>query len=93
MASTVSGFVKQHVFCRCDRAVSAMAGVSLIVRPEGLDSEREINEWWLVSGELAARLRSAGLPVVQLEELSFWGRFATGDALAEDPDLLGALPS
>ena len=39
----------------------------------------------------AAKLRGAGLPVLQLGELHMWGRGATGVGLEDDEELVAAI--
>jgi hypothetical protein len=81
------------VFCRCGRAVSGLAESGLIARPEVPSSEVEVREWWLVSADLAARLRAKQCPVIQFHELYMWGREATGIELEDDRDLIAAIES
>lgn len=89
--SIVSKYIKENVFCRCGQAVSRLAASDLIPRPEMPTSEAEVHEWWLVSPELAAKLRAERLPVLQFGELHMWGREATGVALADDEALIAAI--
>ncbi len=92
--SPVSGikrYIKENVYSRCGQAVSRLAAAELIPRPEMATSESEIHEWWLVSPELAAKLRAAGLPVLQFGELHMWGRGATGIGLEDDEELIAAI--
>jgi hypothetical protein len=76
---------------RCGRAVSGLVAGGLIARPEMPMSETEVREWWLVSEELAAKLRARQLPVLQYFELHMWGREETGIALEDDRELLAAI--
>jgi hypothetical protein len=89
--SAVVKYIKENVFCRCGQAVSRLAASDLIPRPEMPTSEAEVHEWWLVSPDLAAKLRAERLPVLQFGELHMWGRGATGVALEDDEDLLAAI--
>ena len=89
--SPIRQYVKENVFGRCGQAVSRLAASELIPRPEMPTSEAEVHEWWLVSPALAAKLRAARNPVLQLCELHMWGREATGTALEDDEDLLAAI--
>ena len=63
----------------------------LIPRPEMPTSESEVHEWWLVSPDLAAKLRAARSPVLQFCELHMWGREASGTALEDDEELMAAI--
>jgi hypothetical protein len=89
--STIRKYVRENVFGRCGQAVSRLAASELIPRPEMPTSESEVHEWWLVSPDLAARLRAARNPVLQFSELHMWGREATGTALEDDEELLAAI--
>jgi hypothetical protein len=71
--------------------VSRLAASDLIPRPEMPTSEAEVHEWWLVSPDLAARLRAERLPVLQFGELHMWGREAIGVALDDDEELIAAI--
>jgi hypothetical protein len=84
-------YIKQNVFCRCGQAVSKLVAADLIPRPEMPTSEAEVHEWWLVSPDLAAKLRAERLPVLQFAELHMWGREATGVALEDDEALIAAI--
>ena len=86
--STVRKYIKENVFSRCGQAVSRLAASGLIPRPEMPTSEAEVHEWWLVSADLAARLRGERLPVLQFGELHMWGRGATGVPLEDDEELI-----
>ena len=87
----IKKYIKENVFCRCGQAVSQLAASELIPRPEMPTSEAEVHEWWLVSPDLAAKLRAEHLPVLQFGELYMWGRAATGMALEDDQELLAAI--
>jgi hypothetical protein len=89
--STIRKYIKENVFCRCGQAVSRLAASDLIPRPEMSTSEAEVHEWWLVSPDLAAKLRAGRLPVLQFGELHMWGREATGVALEDDEGLIAAI--
>ena len=84
-------FLREHVFRRCGHAVSQLCEAGLLTPPALASSETEINEWWLVSGELAERLRASGLPVLEFHELHMWGRTSSQTPLKDDLDLLGAI--
>ena len=84
-------YIKENVFGRCGQAVSRLAASQLIPRPEMPTSESEVHEWWLVSPDLAAKLRAERCPVLQFCELNMWGREATGTALEDDEELLAAI--
>ena len=86
-------YIREHVYFRCGHAVSRLCDAGLLARPETTDSESEINEWWLVSEELAGRLHSAGLPVLQFYEMHMWGRAAARVPLKDDLDLARVLPA
>lgn len=86
-------YIKDNVFCRCGRAVSRLVESELIARPDVPSSEVEVREWWLVSADLAARLRARLCPVVQFHELWMWGREATGIELEDDRELIAAIES
>lgn len=90
-AAALESYIKRNVFCRCGQAVSRLAEAELIPRPEMPSSEREVLEWWLVTPELSAKLRTAGLPVLGFGELHIWGRAETAGALTDDLDLIGAI--
>lgn len=89
--STIRKYIKENVFCRCGQAVSRLAASDLIPRPEMPTSEAEVHEWWLVSTDLAAKLRAERLPVLQFGELHMWGREATGVGLEDDEELIAAI--
>jgi hypothetical protein len=89
--SAIRKYIKENVFGRCGQAVSRLAASELIPRPEMPTSEQEVHEWWLVSPELAAKLRAERCPVLQFCELHMWGREATGTALEDDEELLAAI--
>jgi hypothetical protein len=91
MANWIDKYIKENVFCRCGQAVSRLVAAELVPRPEMPTSESEVYEWWLVSADLAAKLRAAGLPVLQFAELNMWGRTTTGVALEDDPLLRAAI--
>ncbi len=92
MKESVADYLQRHVYCRCEQAVSRLAAGELMAMPPlGLDSEREIFEWWLVSPELGPKLQAAGLPVARFAELYMWGRRGTAGDLASDLDLRAAL--
>lgn len=54
------------------------------------DSEgRDILTWWVVSEDLASRLKKAGYCVVDYEEeIYFWGCTSTGQAFYSQADLM-----
>ena len=87
----VRQYIRENVFGRCGQAVSRLAESGLIPRPEMATSEHEVHEWWLVSADLAAKLRAERCPVLQFCELNMWGREATGTPLEDDEDLLAAI--
>jgi hypothetical protein len=87
-----SALLREHLLGRCGQVVTRLAEAGLVDWPVLPESEREIREWWLVSDELAARLRAAGLPVLRFGELNMWGRASTDRDLAEDFELIGLLP-
>ncbi len=89
--ATIGRYVKQHVHGRCGQAVSRLAAANVVARPELPTSEAEVHEWWLVSPELAAKLRAAQQPVLTFYELNMWGRAVTGAALEDDDDLAAAI--
>ena len=89
--STVRKYVRDNVFGRCGQAVSRLVASELVARPEMPTSESEVHEWWLVSVDLAAKLRAARSPVLQFSELHMWGREATGTALEDDEALMAAI--
>ncbi len=94
--SAIARYIKQHVYDRCGQAVSRLVAAELVARPELPSSESEVREWWLVSPELAEKLRAAQQPVLAFHELNMWGRAETGAALEEDEDLalaIGPLPA
>jgi len=84
-------YIRENVFGRCGQAVSRLAASELVPRPEMPTSEHEVHEWWLVSADLAAKLRAERCPVLQFCELNMWGREATGTPLEDDEDLLAAI--
>lgn len=84
-------YIERNVFGRCGQVVSRLVEAQLIPRPEMPSSESEIYEWWLVSPDLAERLRARRMPVLQFLELNLWGRTSTGVPLAEDAVLLAVL--
>ena len=86
-------YIRENVFGRCGQAVSRLAAAELVARPELPTSEAEVHEWWLVSPDLAAKLRAAREPVLQFCELNMWGREATGTALEDDEALQAAVGS
>ncbi len=88
MARSVRRYIESNVFCRCGRAVSRLVGSGLVSRPEMSSSEIEIYEWWLVSANLAGKLRTAGLPIIEFAELYMWGRTTAGVPLVSDPSLV-----
>jgi hypothetical protein len=89
--SAIGRYLQQHVYSRCGQAVSRLVAAELVARPEMPSSEPEVREWWLVSPELAEKLRAAQQPVLQFHELNMWGRAATGVALEDDEDLAAAI--
>jgi hypothetical protein len=89
--SAVHKYIRENVFGRCGQAVSRLAAAELVARPEMPTSESEVHEWWLVSADLAAKLRAERCPVLQFCELNMWGRSATGTALEDDEELLAAI--
>ena len=74
--STLTQYIKDNVFFRCGQAVSRLCEAGLLTRPE-FSGNSEIREWWLVSAEMGAKLRSAGQPVLRFYELTIWGRTST----------------
>lgn len=48
-------------------------------------------EWWIVSAELALKLRAAGSPVLRFGDMHLWGRSAPRLPLQDDLQLLGAI--
>lgn len=91
MRAATLQYIEQHVFCRCGQAVSRLAEEGIVDRTAFPSSETEVNEWWLVSTELAERLKAARLPVVQFGELSMWGRTGCSRTLSDDVELIGAI--
>ena len=89
--SAIKQYIRKNVFCRCGQAVSRLVANDLVPRPAMPTSEAEVHEWWLVSSDLAAKLRSGPLPVLQFAELHMWGREATGVALEDDEALIAAI--
>jgi len=89
--SAIRKYVRENVYGRCGQAVSRLVASELMPRPEMPTSESEVHEWWLVSPDLAAKLRAARSPVLQFCELHMWGREATGTALEEDEELMAAI--
>lgn len=89
--NTIKKYIKENIFCRCGQAVSRLAASDLIPRPEMPTSEAEVHEWWLVSAELAGKLRADQHPILEFGELNMWGRSATGVALEDDQDLIDAI--
>lgn len=89
--SAIGRYIQQHVYRRCGQAVSRLVAAELVARPEMPSSEAEVREWWLVSPELAEKLRAAQQPVLQFHELNMWGRAATGAALEDDEELAAAI--
>lgn len=89
--STIRKYIRENVFGRCGHAVSRLAAAQLVPRPEMPTSESEVHEWWLVSADLAAKLRAERSPLLQFCELNMWGRSATGTALEDDEELLAAI--
>ena len=89
--ATIGRYVKQHVYGRCGQAVSRLAAAQLVSRPELPTSEAEVHEWWLVSPELAEKLRATQQPVLSFYELNMWGRAVTGAPLEDDEDLAAAI--
>lgn len=90
MTSTAQ-YIRENVFFRCGHAVSRLCDAGLLARPELPSSELEIHEWWLVSAELAARLETAGLPVLRFHEMNLWGRGGAQGELKDDLELRAAL--
>jgi hypothetical protein len=84
-------YLHENVFHRCGHAVSHLCEAGLLAPPVLASSETEINEWWLVSSELAGRLRAAGLPLLEFHELHMWGRTGSQTPLKDDLELLGAI--
>ncbi len=89
--STITKYIEDHVLCRCGQAVTRLAEAGLIEWPPVPNSEVEINEWWLVTDALAAKLRAAQLPVIRFGELNMWGRSSTAPHLHDDLELVGAI--
>lgn len=89
--SPTAQYIQSHVHGRCGQAVSRLAEAGLLPTPQLLTSEIEIHEWWLVSPELADKLRRARQAVVEFGELKMWGRGAAGTPLVDDLDLLDAI--
>ena len=84
-------YIRRHVFGRCGHAVSQLAEAGLVEWPAQAGSEVEVGEWWLVSDELATRLRETGVPVLRFAELNMWGRSAAGTELRDDLQLADAM--
>jgi hypothetical protein len=89
----INKYIAENVFCRCGQVVSTLVAAGLMQRPEMATSESEIYEWWLVSPDLADKLRARRAPVVQFCELNMWGRTRTGVPLTEDQTLLASIGS
>lgn len=89
--STITKYIEDNVLCRCGQAVTRLAESGLIEWPPVPNSEVEINEWWLVTDALAAKLRAAQLPVIRFGELNLWGRSSTAPHLQDDLELVGAI--
>lgn len=84
-------YIRENLFCRCDRVITRLAASDLIPRQDIFPDEDEVSEWWLVSRDLAVRLRAASLPVVRFGELYFWGRSGIGMAPENDLELICAI--
>lgn len=89
--SALQQYIKENMFCRCGQVVSRLAANNLIPRYEMFPSESEVQEWWLVSQDLAEKLCAADLPVVRFGELYMWGRSAVGIPLEYDMELICAI--
>ena len=89
--TSIEDYLSKNVFFRCGQAVSQLEENGLVPRPELATSEDEIHEWWLVSPDLAWRLRAASFPVLEFGELHMWGRSATGISLEDDLELIKAI--
>ena len=46
--------------------------------------EKKIEEYWLISDQLAEKLRDDGEPVFVIDDLTVWGRMFTGKPIADD---------
>ena len=90
MPATVQ-YLQKHVFCRCGQAVSGLADSALTTRPQRPRSEALTKEWWIVSAELALKLRAAGSPVLRFGDMHLWGRSTPRLPLQDDLQLLGAI--
>lgn len=88
---TLSRYIQQHVLGRCGQAVTRLVESGLVEWPAFSGDDTDICEWWLVSDELADRLREAHLPVLRFGELNMWGRTSVGTDMSEDLELVGAV--
>lgn len=91
MPTMIAQSIKDNVLCRCGQAVTRLAEAGLIQWPDMPSGEMEVNQWWLVTDTLAARLLAAKQPVIRFGELNMWGRSSTSADLKDDPDLAGAI--
>ena len=89
-ALTAARYIQQNVLASCGDAVSRLVRAGVIEYPEDAGL---LNEWWLVSDDLARRLAQAGMTVLHLGELNMWGRSTRASGLREDLELAGALRS
>ena len=87
-ALTAARYIQQNVLAPCGDAVSRLVRAGLVDYPEDAGT---LNDWWLVSDDLARRLTRAGMTVLRLGELNMWGRSARTSGLREDLELAGAL--
>lgn len=95
MPPSLHQYIRENLFCRCEQVVSRLAASSLIPHHEIFPGEYEVPEWWLVSQDLANRLRAADLPILRFGELYIWGRSNIGIPPEHDMELIcaiGALP-
>ena len=87
-ALTAARYIQQNVLAPCGDAVSRLVRAGLVEYP---GDGGMLNEWWLVSDDLARRLTHAGMTVLHLGELNMWGRSTRASGLREDLELAGAL--
>ena len=92
-ARILARYLRRNVLGHCGQAVTRLAEAGLVQWPVQPESEFEVHEWWLVSDELAVRLRDAGAPVLRFGELNRWGRSAAGIPLRDDAQLAGVIPA
>lgn len=91
--TTLQQYLRENIFCRCEHLVLRLVASNLLPQHEIFPGEYEIPEWWLVSRDLASRLRAAEQPVLGFTELHIWGRSATGLPFEDDIDLIAAIGS